>query len=126
MVKGLVYSPKEKIPLFKLMCNPYGERSVEYLNNRTGCTELIKVSRLVVYLLEAEMTNGYQKNMIYSPKEKIPLGIMNRDERGIYFIEVKYKKSRERIRFTTYVSLLLEAEALQAGGCFSPNCYRRR
>lgn len=114
-MNGLVYSPKEKIPLFKLMCNPAGDRSVEYLNNRTGCTELIRVSRLVVYLLEAEMTTGCQKNMIYSPKEKIPLGIMIRDERGIYFIEVKYKKSIEKICFTTYVSLLLEAEALKAG-----------
>ena len=114
MVKGLVYSPKEKIPLFKLMCNSSGDRSVEYLNNRTGCTELIKVSRLLVYLLEVEMTSGNEKKMIYSPKKKIPLGIMDRDRQGVYFIEVKYKKNRERIRFTTYVSLLLESEVQRA------------
>lgn len=114
MIKGLVYSPKEKIPLFKLKCNSSGDRSVEYLNNRTGCTELIKVSRLLVYLLEVEMASENQKNMIYSPEKKIPLGIMERDRQGVYFIEVKYKKSKERIRFTTYVSLLLESEVLKA------------
>ncbi|MGN1140161.1 MAG: hypothetical protein ACI4TF_03070 [Oliverpabstia sp.] len=114
-MKGLVYSPKEKIPLFKLVCNSSGDRSVEYLNPRTGCTELVKVSRLVIYLLEAEMTNENQNHMIYSPEKKIPLGIMLRDQCGIYFIEVKYRKNKERIRFSTYVSLLLESEALKAG-----------
>lgn len=114
MVEGLVYSPKEKIPLFKLMCNSSGDRLVEYLNNRTGCTELIKVSRLLVYLLEVEMASKNQKIMIYSPKKRIPLGIMECDRKGVYFIEVKYKKNKERIRFTTYVSLLLESEVLKA------------
>lgn len=114
MVEGLVYSPKEKIPLFKLMCNSSGDRSVEYLNNRTGCTELIKVSRLLVYLLEVEMASKNQKIMIYSPKKRIPLGVMECDRQGVYFIEVKYKKNKERIRFTTYVSLLLESEVLKA------------
>ena len=114
-MEGLVYSPKEKIPLFKLMCDSSGDRSVEYLNNRTGCTELIKVSRLVIYLLEVEMASGSVNNMIYSPKKRIPLGIMFRDKYGVYFIEVKYKNNKkERIRFSTYVSLLLESEALKA------------
>lgn len=111
---GLVYSPKEKIPLFKLTCDPFGNRTVEYLNNRTGSKESVRVSQLVVYLIEAEMTNSTQENMIYSPKKRIPLGIMIRDTDGKYFIEVKYKKNKERIRFTTYVSLLLESEGLKA------------
>lgn len=113
-MKGLVYSPKLKIPLFKLVCDSSGNRSVEYLNNRTGCTEQVKVSRLVIYLLEAEMKSENKNNMIYSPKERIPLGVLERDECGVFFIIVKYKKNKESIRFTTYVSLLLESEALKA------------
>ena len=110
MMKDVVCSPKEKIPLFRLMCNSSGDRTVEYLNNRTGCTELMKVSKLVVYLLEAEMTRNGKGSMIYSPKMKIPIGIMECDESGICFIEVKHKRNKEKIRFSTYVSLLLEAE----------------
>lgn len=113
MMKGLVYSPKEKIPLFKLTYDSLGNRSVEYLNSRTGCTELIKVTKLVIYLLEAEGAVDKEKNMIYSPKKKIPLGIMKRDKFGDYFIEVKHKHNKECIRLTTYVSLLLESEALK-------------
>lgn len=114
-MKGLVYSPKQKIPLFKLVCNAQGDRLVEYLNNKTACTELIKVSTLVVYLLEMEMASGHKKGMVYSPEQRIPIGIMSCDESsGTYFIEVKYKHKKECIRFTTYVSLLLESKALKA------------
>lgn len=114
-MEGLVYSPKQKIPLFKLVCNDQGDRSVEYLNSRTSCTELIKVSTLVIYLLELEMASRQKKGMVYSPKQKIPIGMMSCDEvSGIYSIEVKYKHKKESIRFTTYVSLLLESKALKA------------
>lgn len=114
-MEGLVYSPKQKIPLFKLVCNDQGDRSVEYLNDRTACTEIIKVSTLVIYLLEMEMASRRKKGMVYSPKQKIPIGMMLCDESsGTYFIEVKYKQKKECIRFTTYVSLLLESKALKA------------
>lgn len=114
-MEGLIYSPKQKIPLFKLVSNDHGDRLVEYLNNRTACTELIKVSTLVVYLLEMEMASKKKRGMIYSPKQKIPIGIMSCEETsGIYFIEVKYKHKKECIRLTTYVSLLLESKVLKA------------
>ena len=114
-MKGLVYSPRERIPLFKLLDDAFGDRSAEYRNKRTGCTELVKVSNLVIYLLEAEMTADSRNHMIYSPKMKIPLGIMFRDSYGACFIEVKYKNHRECIRFSSYIALLLEAEARKAG-----------
>lgn len=108
-MKDLIYSPKEKIPLFKLLCSEKGDRSVEYLNNRTACTERIKVSTLIIFLLEKEMVNGQEKEMIYSPKESIPIGKMFRDKStGISYLEVKYKKKQEEICFSKYVSLLLE------------------
>lgn len=110
-MKDLIYSPKGKIPLFKLNCDPSGIKYVEYRNSRTGCTERIKVSRLIVYLLEEEMMNNDQECMLYSPERKIPLGMMVRDQHdGTYYIEIKCKKNKERIRFSTYVSLLLESE----------------
>lgn len=80
-MNGLVYSPKEKIPLFKLMCDSSGNRSVEYLCN--GRTELIEVSRLVIYLIEVEMTSKNEEKMIYS------LGFMLHDPNEVMW----YKKS---------------------------------
>ena len=115
-MNGLVYSPKEKIPLFKLECNEKGIRSVEYMNSRTSCTERIKVSTLIIYLLDMEVVNRHKAEMIYSPDKNIPIGVMSCDEAtGVYFIEVKYKQKREKIRVNTYVSMLLESEALKAG-----------
>ncbi len=111
-MNGLVYSPKEKIPLFKLMCDSSGNRSVEYHCN--GRTELIEVSRLVIYLIEVEMTSKNEEKMIYSPTHKIPLGFMLHEPNEACFIEVKYKSRKDRIRLTTYVKLLLEADALKA------------
>lgn len=99
--------------MFRVQRNSSGERFVEYLNKRTGGTEVISVPRLVIYLLEAEMANDNDSSMLYSPQKRIPLGILLRDQYGIYFMEVKYKKNKERIRFTTYVSLLLESEAMK-------------
>ena len=114
-MEGLVYSPKEKLPLFKLTCDSNGVRTAEYLNSRTKCTEKIKVSRLVICLLEVEMSGKGSGGMVFSPKRRIPLGIVGREPCGAYYIEVKYKHNKERILFSTYVSLLLESEALKAG-----------
>ena len=110
-MNGLVYSPREKIPLFKLVCDSSGNRSVEYLCN--GRTELIAVTRLVIYLIEVEMMSKHQEKMIYSPINKIPLGFMLHGPDEDCFIEVKYKSRKEPIRLTTYVKLLLEADALR-------------
>lgn len=119
---GLIYSYKEKIPLFKLTCDHTGERYVEYLNTRNGQTELIKVSRLVVYLLnkESSFIKEYMshspdesEHKVISPEEGITLGYWVQDF-GTFYIEVKYKKRREKLTVAAYVKLLLESEALKA------------
>ena len=111
---GIIYSPKENLPLFKLICDADGIRSAEYLNIRTKCTEQIRVSRLVVYLLEAELTGDDLTGMIFSPERRIPLGVIGRYSGGGYYIEVKYKHNKEKIHFSTYVSLLLESKAMRS------------
>ena len=113
MIDGLIYSPKEKIPLFKLRCDSSGIRSVEYLNKRTGCTDCMKVSKVVTVLLEAEGILCEKGIMLYSPNERIPIGVLVKNQQGDYYLEVKYKKHKERIRISTHVSLMLETDALK-------------
>lgn len=109
-MKGLVYSPKERIPLFKILDDDEnGERVVEYYNYRTGNSEEIRAGDLVFFLMEQGMPYANDNKMIHSPVRKIPLGMILRDERGIVYINVTYKKKKpERIRISTYVSLVLE------------------
>ena len=59
------------------------------------------------------------EGLIYSPKQKIPIGMMLcYGSSGTYYVEVKYKQKKECIRFTTYISLFLESKASKEGLCF--------
>ncbi|MCR5703598.1 MAG: hypothetical protein K6G85_03155 [Eubacterium sp.] len=105
-MKGLIYSPKKGIPLFRLLYDRTGNRMVEYRNMRNGQTELLPIETMIVYLIDWETKSENQ--MLYSPQNRIPLGIVGRDVQGSYYIEVKYKKVKECIRFSTYIGLFFE------------------
>jgi hypothetical protein len=107
VIEGIVYSPKERIPLFRLVYDSMGDIYVEYKHSKNHCTDCIPLEKLIIYLLENETKNDNLGKMIYSPKEGIPIGILQRDYDGSFFIEVKSKKAIERIRFSTYITLLI-------------------
>lgn len=50
MKSKMLYSPKERIPLFRMIYSDDGEPSVEFKNSRTGKTETISVSAFVAWL----------------------------------------------------------------------------
>lgn len=112
-MKGLIYSPKKGIPLFRLFYDGTGNRMVEYRNMRNGKTESLPIETMIVYLVERETKSENQ--MLYSPQHQIPLGIVGRDVHGCYYIEVKYKKVKECIRFSTYIGLFFEEGIKNAG-----------
>lgn len=109
-MNGMVYSRKEKVPLFMLSYNSEGRKIVEF--RRKGCTEPIEVPDLIIYLVRT--VREHPGEMIYSPDKHIPLGVAIHDRDEIYSIEVKFGTKRDVIRLSTYITLLLESEALKA------------
>lgn len=107
---GLVYSRKEKVPLFVLRYDTEGHKVAEYAFK--GCTEPIEIPILIAFLFNAVRENPGK--MIYSPKEHIPLGVAVHNQGEIYSIEVKSGRKKDIIRLSTYFTLLIESEALKA------------
>lgn len=110
-MEKLIYSPKLKIPLFKLTWNPSsGEIMVEYLNVRhKDCSEMIDTRTMLIYLVEEEMKYKHDNKMLFTPRCHIPVGVLQQDENnGIYYLEVKHKKKVEKIKLSEYLLLLLQ------------------
>lgn len=108
-MEGIVYSPKNRIPLFRIITVEDGSKVVELYNVRTGGTEVISILDLAVYLVKKESNGKNENKMIYSPEKKIPLGCLVKGEDGSFYIQIKFKRKLEEIQFATYIALLLDA-----------------
>lgn len=112
----LIYTPRERIPLFRLVKEPGRAQYAEFQNQRTGRVEQCSVSSLIVFLFDAEMAACEEAKMLYSPGGTVPLGMLRRDRTGVY-LDVKYKNRREAVRLTTYVAKLLDDVQVYRKAC---------
>lgn len=108
-IPGIVHSPKMGIPLYRVVDIEEGDNLIEYHNDRTGVKEIVNIDRFIIYLLSGRIAG--EKEMIYTPRAKIPIGAYIHDENGNVYIEVKNKKLVERICISQYVAMLMESKA---------------